>query len=241
MSENILFVFEGEKTEKVITNSMLSFFIQDEGRTVVRTAYKSNIYSLYNKMKKDEFLDIFELIKESNENLKDFTRDRFSQVYLFFDYDGHDPQASDQIVSDMIGFFNEETEKGKLFISYPMVESLKCIKDINDCNEFYSLEFEVCNFKGYKEFVHGYSDNNISNFTSYTKEKWGKVIKAHLSKGNLIVHGQKELPKLAVLQNDIFDKQKTDFLDTKQSVSVLGAFPLMILEYYGIERTLSLL
>lgn len=241
MSENILFVFEGEKTERVIAQSMLSFFIQDDEKTVVRTAYKSNIYSLYNQMRKDEFLDIFELIKERNENLEGFTRDRFSQVYLFFDYDGHDTNADDQIVSEMIDFFNEETEKGKLFISYPMVESLRCIKDINDCNEFHALEFEVCNFKGYKEFVHGYSDKNISDFSCYTKEKWSKVISAHLSKSNLIVHGVNTFPESAVLQNDIFDKQKADFLSTKQSVSVLGAFPLMILEYYGVERTLSLL
>jgi len=241
MIENILFVFEGEKTEKIITDSLLEFFIQDESRTVVRSAYKTNIYALYNEMKKDEFLDIFELVKDKNESLDGFVRSDFSQVFLFFDYDGHDTNASDEIVSSMISFFNEETENGKLFISYPMIESLKCIKDLSDSEEFLCLESNVCDFKKYKNFVHEYSHKDLIDFCSYDNDKWKLIIKTHILKGSYIISGVAEYPSSIIEQTSVFSKQMSDFLQVRQSVSVLGAFPLMILEYYGVEKTLSML
>jgi hypothetical protein len=50
MAEHILFVFEGEKTENQIANNLLSFFIKEEGKVVVKSAYKTDIYWLYSKL-----------------------------------------------------------------------------------------------------------------------------------------------------------------------------------------------
>ncbi|ROW57287.1 hypothetical protein C3E80_21145, partial [Cronobacter malonaticus] len=83
-------------------------------------------------------LDIFSLIKERNPELESFTRDMFSQVFLFFDYDGHSNNASDEKIRKLLDFFDEETEKGRLYISYPMIESLKCISDLNNEDAFYN-------------------------------------------------------------------------------------------------------
>ena len=43
MTEHILFVFEGEKTENQIANNLLSFFIKEEDKVVVKSAYKTDI------------------------------------------------------------------------------------------------------------------------------------------------------------------------------------------------------
>ena len=67
MTEHILFVFEGEKTENQIANNLLSFFIKEEDKVVVKSAYKTDIYWLYNQIIEDDDLDIFHLLKEKNE------------------------------------------------------------------------------------------------------------------------------------------------------------------------------
>lgn len=63
MAEHILFVFEGEKTENQIANNLLSFFIKEEGKVVVKSAYKTDIYWLYSQIIEDGDLDIFHLLK----------------------------------------------------------------------------------------------------------------------------------------------------------------------------------
>ena len=123
---NILFVFEGEKTENQITASFINHFFND--KLVITCAFCAEIYQLHRALAEDEDLDTFALLKEIPQNkeiLKEFTRDDFAEIYLFFDYDGHSTLASDDSLVDMLKIFNVETNLGKLFISYPMVESIK--------------------------------------------------------------------------------------------------------------------
>ena len=58
-----------------------------------------------------------------------FDREDFSEGYLFFDYDGHQKNLSKYDEKDaleqMLMSFDNETENGKLYISYPMVEALR--------------------------------------------------------------------------------------------------------------------
>ena len=143
MAEHILFVFEGEKTENQIANNLLSFFIKEEGKVVVKSAYKTDIYWLYSQIIEDGDLDIFHLLKEKNDHLKEYSRDIFSQIYLFFDYDGHISTASPEKVETLLTFFNEETDNGKLYISYPMVEAIKCYKSRDETNNFRDLCYVV--------------------------------------------------------------------------------------------------
>lgn len=55
----------------------------------------------------------------------DISRDEISEIYLFFDHDGHSHLANREKLENMLQYFNNETENGKLYVSYPMVESLK--------------------------------------------------------------------------------------------------------------------
>ena len=126
MSNNILFIFEGEKTEKQIVNNLSEFFISEN--SIIQCAYCTNLYHLHKEISEDPDLDTFTLLKSKTQNssaLSSFTRNDFAEIYMFFDYDGHDPIATDEKTQETLNFFNEETDKGKLFISYPMVEALK--------------------------------------------------------------------------------------------------------------------
>ena len=157
MSNNILFVFEGEKTEDQIIDSLKKFYFNQE--MIITCAYCNNIYNLYKQLHTDEDLDTFNLLKDipiNKQNLKEYKRTDFAEIYLFFDYDGHDTMADDSILIDLILKFNEETEKGKLYISYPMIES---IKHISDFETFRDLKVK-CNW----DIVRGLfdSDGNVS-------------------------------------------------------------------------------
>lgn len=57
MSSNILFVFEGEKTEKQIKENLTKYFVNEQSN--VHCAYCSDIYQLHAKISSDENLDTF--------------------------------------------------------------------------------------------------------------------------------------------------------------------------------------
>ena len=61
--------------------------------------------------------------------MEGLSRDDFSEVFLFFDYDAHQTNLgkSDDVdvINQMLESFDNETENGKLYISYPMVEALR--------------------------------------------------------------------------------------------------------------------
>ena len=86
MYNNILFIFEGPRTEKTITENLTKFFFNEN--TVITCAYCTTIYKMYTEIYEDDFLDTFNLLKEIDVNkevLKDFKRSDFAQIYLFFD------------------------------------------------------------------------------------------------------------------------------------------------------------
>lgn len=93
---------------------------------------------LWNQLKSDNFeTDVIEVVRESNGQsknaLKGLSRDDFSSVYLLFDYDPHhrntERNLAEDIVKQKIESFDNETENGKLYISYPMFEALRNFTD----------------------------------------------------------------------------------------------------------------
>ncbi len=60
--------------------------------------------------------------------LENISKDQIAEIYLFFDYDKHASNSSDEKIKKMLEVFDNETEKGKLYISYPMIEAIKHIR-----------------------------------------------------------------------------------------------------------------
>lgn len=232
MAENILFIFEGARTERIIARSFLNHYISGDSRVVI-SSFGTDIYMLYRELKGDEYLDIFSLMKERDPYLADFSKDSFSQIYLFFDYDGHAPAANDDHLVEMIEFFDEETESGKLLISYPMVEALKCIKDVELAEEFYDYTHEIKGCSAFKGFVSNYAHPSLINFNSYDLARWNAVIRLHCVKSNVLVHGKKTFPLSNITQIEVFNNQKVKHIDKDGKVATLSAFPLLLLDFYG--------
>ena len=137
-SESHLFIFEGVRAESKYADSLEQNFLGK--RISVKCVYDAEIYQLYRRLKEEEFsFDMIELLKERNEVnatlLKDCTRDSFAYIYLFFDYDAHSSLASDDKIAEMLSFFDNETENGLLYISYPMLEAIRHFKDMESFKE----------------------------------------------------------------------------------------------------------
>lgn len=236
MAETILLVFEGERTEVRIFNKIRKLYFQNEKNTVVHASYNAEIYQLFKAVNKDPFLDIIELLRKRNrknaEKLLGIKRVNVSQIYLFFDYDNQATEATDKKIEKMLKFFNEETENGKLFISYPMVEAVKHIsRDINSCLSTCAVPLSV---KKYKNLV-----SKITSFSDLRKtdrSDWNFISLKTIKKANCIVNDSPDKPEydafLDIDQQIIFENQLKKFIP-HQKIAVLSGIPLFVVDYFG--------
>ncbi|WP_459510077.1 hypothetical protein [Aquirufa sp. ROCK2-A2] len=201
--------------------------------TVVTCAYCTTIYKMYGEISADPDLDTFNLIKNvpiNFEILKDFKRTDFAEIYLFFDYDGHVSNADDQKLQDLLSFFTEETDKGKLMISYPMAESLRHIEDLQT---FENLTVDINQLSTYKSLTTQLGIVDFKHFNDYTLQTWTILIDLHLKKMNYIVLNSFQFPENHADQLTLFSKQKEKYIDLNNSVAVLSSFPVFLFDYYG--------
>lgn len=254
-----LFVFEGSSSEPKYIEMLERNFLGK--KITVKCVYDAEIYQLYRQMIADSFsLDIVNVLKERSEAnskiLEGYNRDSFAYVYLFFDYDAHSSMADDSKIEEMLNYFDNETENGLLYLSYPMVEAIRHFKDMDSfkhlvvkCKRGNSIESTKCPYKNdcedlnaclhephYKTFVPTDSRPQLSNINSYDFNVWKELIQAHVFKMNYIVNDEFSMPLHIVSQSDIFFKQLEKHINRMcPKVAVLSAFPMYVLDYYGIE------
>ncbi len=181
----ILFICEGEKTEKKFCNLIIEkYFIQNQ-KEKEYVAFKTNIYGLYDEMAKDKDLDVVSLIMERAKQQRDMynynklKRGNFAEIYLIFDFDPHAPQYDDTKIKEMVNFFDNETTNGKLYVNYPMFESFKHFKSLPDVQyNNYTVKLEQC--INYKEYVDGIS--KINHFNDIDEQKLSTIVCQNLKK-----------------------------------------------------------
>lgn len=236
----ILMVFEGAATEPQILENLKQYFLNESEKKIVKAVYGTVIYSLYEEFficgEFDEDLDLFTIIKEKLESngsdeLKDISRVQVPEIYLFFDYDGHATNADNEKLQNILELFNNETENGKLYVSYPMVEAIKHLKEGIDFKDIIAESNS-----SYKELVSQNCDNCLMDLRNLTKNNWDRIIQEHSKKANFIVSDEFLFPNSIIEQSVIFNHQKEKFIKPQNKVAVLASFPLFLLDYYGIKR-----
>jgi hypothetical protein len=217
MSDTMLLVFEGAKTELSIFNNIKEVFFRNNGsKRIVYAIFGANILSLWKELNKDPDFETVEMLRDvarNKDDLKNLTRNNVSEIHLFFDFEGHLPEqplgAHCAIIREMLAFFDEETDHGKLWISYPMVEALKhtykdptkcfaCIQDVNDNTR-------------YKEKVGKINDFQDTRY--YTFPDWSYIIAINMRKAICLVNCSYPIPACidvlsALNQPSIFESQK---------------------------------
>lgn len=239
--DKILFICEGEETERKFCNLIIDRYFIDNKKPKEYVAFGANIYSLYDEMSKDRDLDIIELIREKAKLKKDMatyeklTMGGFDEVYLIFDYDFHAPQYSFEKILEMAEFFDNETENGKLYINYPMMESFKHFKSIPD-EDFnnYKISKEEC--LKYKKIVGDVSC--IKHFNDITLPILGIMIKQVLDKYGFI--SKKKLNNYETYLNE-FSQSNLLHLQNKSlskdgKIFVLNTSILWGLDYFGKDK-----
>jgi hypothetical protein len=262
----ILFIFEG-KDDKTYFESIKRLFFPEKSDTFVCT-YNSNIYSLYSKLKAHDALhgmlevntvSVFKeiLLEKGDETLKGIREDEVSEIYLFFDYDFQERartlEENNKRLRELLEYFTDETAMGKLYINYPMVESIRYTKDLPD-NDYwqYTVTRQKCQDESFKHQVHEFSfyganlgyivltikpaDNEAKKQekTIIAKQNWQHLIVMNVSKSNYICNDKNEIPDEADSQKEIFDNQLSKYVETEDCmVAILNAFPIFLFDYFG--------
>ncbi len=250
----ILFVFEGDRREPRLYRTLERLYFPRENDNIV-CSFGNNIYNLYNELLEyGGGGDIVSLMRERLAERGDATLDGIrssdiSQTFLFFDYDFQNSQLPlDEInrrVEDMLVTFDDETGNGKLYINYPMIESIRYTKELPDegyaryavsrkeCRNFKRLSRD---FSAYGNLDHIlFKDEEVPDKERYleVKDNWQCLKRMNVCKANLLVTGHHAVPadKSDISQSAIFSSQVAQFVVPHGQVSILNSFPIFIYEY----------
>lgn len=259
----ILFIFEGDR-ECPVFETIRTLFLPKEIEPFI-CVYKSNIYSLYSKIKEydliggQEEVDTLSVLDniltcKGDNSLSGILASDISEIFLFFDYDFHHSRGTleenNAHLKELLEYFDDETEHGKLYINYPMVESLRytaLLPDSNypsytvcrdDCRNFKRL---ASDFSAYKSFDHLIPSDNPKEAEEKRRHKfeearrnWCHLIEMNVHKANHICNDSISYPrhKTDISQMRVFDAQIAKHVSAPVCrVSILNSFPIFIYDY----------
>lgn len=252
-SAKVLFVLEGEQPEGNVLSRLQKAFpeeLADLSSDLVKIVFSSNIYSLYAKLKDEKgFLDVVEILKElhaEDAELQDLDRESVSQVYLFFDLDIHKRPVDSACtqLNELLNFFDNETENGKLFLSYPMVEAVNICDKTNGLMPDDRKLFKICDCEndGFKRFANDLNRDSKTICRANCRDNWLIICRANYEKAQWLM----ELPtgtlsaNLGRMQQPAILQHQQDLIKNEGSVATLSAFPFFLLEYLGAEKVTGL-
>ena len=105
--------------------------------------------------------------------------DDISSIYLPFDYDEQHrkflPQNAEptEIVKSMLSSFNNETDNGLMYISYPMSEAVRDYQD-NFCTSLNGCLCSIDNFEDYK--LLSVQSSLHTDISRYSYDDWKMII-----------------------------------------------------------------
>lgn len=221
----ILFVFEGKSREPMLFRSIDHLFFASSEENII-CSFGNNIYELYRQMHGlGDGADIAGVLKENGAISGDYYMSDFSDVFLFFDLDIHNENQPQQIsvvqIAEMLSYFDNETENGKLFINYPMIESIYHTGSLPD-NDYWQYSVPISDCSDYKRIASDFppysnldhlcvTDRNKtrSEIVDRIRMNWIYLVGMNIRKANLLCLGKHENPgkKEDIGQQNIFSAQ----------------------------------
>lgn len=130
----------------------------------------------------------------------------------------------------MLARFNNETDHGKLFISYPMIEA---IRDFQDIDEYLvrTVALSDCVGARYKQISADRGSHAYQDAKKIDKQGWLVLIEANLRKANILTT-HIDTPAPVSDQASIAEAQLTNG-SPNDPMSVLSAFPIFLADYFG--------
>lgn len=237
------FIVEGEAREPLIIDNISKVFLAHVNFKIITLPAEQNIYMLWKKLKEDDFdTDIIEVLREEHEELKEqlegLNRDDFSEVYLFFDYDGHQNNLTEDDDSDaleqMLLSFDNETENGKLYISYPMVEALRDFAE-GKCGKTGQCFVSIAEMGKYK-FVSAERSFH-PQFKDYDITVWKNLIEVFAMRVSCLINRDSTIAYEQYIEEvnpfELYKMEKDEIQE--QRVFTLSAFPEFLVDYFGVR------
>lgn len=226
-NKKILFIVEGEKEEPRILGRIghdLLHLMKGDYEVI---PFANPIYELYEAYKKEEFVNIVAYL-HSEKGLKlepdVLPKEAFSAIYLIFDFDPHYQKYSTETIIDILATFDNETENGKIYINYPMVESFYHLISLPD-NEYNDRIISLDDFKGdkYKKLVNAVTCISKSKIT---KLDLYYIIKQNFDKAQYICNVKSKYVDYQEILNIQIKKKNIE-----NKIYVLNTFALMVIDY----------
>ena len=256
----ILFVFEGKEREVDIFKALKELYFSDD-EVIVEFTYNTGFHTLYRNLKKND-MSLFRVLQEASKKRKDdklgaYDEDDFSEVFLVFDYDFHNKSIPldqwNKNLGEMLDYFNDETRNGKMYVNYPMVESIRYTKLLPDQDYYkYTIRRDECvkvkgdpksgfkckaaDFSAYKglDFIQ-ITDTKTAEERDDVRRNWNYLKRQNVAKAHYLCAGRNTYPRKKVIfpQAAIFEKQCKKYVNTKACcVSILNAFPIFLYDYF---------
>jgi hypothetical protein len=229
-NKNILFIVEGTGAEPRLLKSINRVIGFNEYEVY---AYKTSIYELYDvceDMSKDDDLDLLLVLKERtlDPNERKTLSRRYASIFLIFDFDPHHQKYELSKIKELIGFFDDSRNNGKLLLSFPMIESHRHLLKMPD-RDFLSLVVDANGLRAYKQLVHDTS--HYQDIQAYDYQIVSEMIAHHMIKFNHMVHGINRMPDaegyhdlIANHYDRLVDIQHTAFAENRLKVLSLSFF-----------------
>lgn len=191
LTKKILFIVEGQVEEVKILGDNCKGLLSVAGIDAEVVSVGNPIYEIYDFLKNDAYEDIVSYLRSNKKINIERAKTAFSSIYLIFDFEHHYHKYSDDKIEELLNFFNNETENGKLYINYPMVESFYHLKSIPD-NEYINRKVPVSliqqSGKAYKKLVK--EETCFKHTSSINSEQYKAIIehnyKKYVKSNNLI-------------------------------------------------------
>lgn len=232
----ILLVVEGEKVEPRILGSESHGLLSLIGADYEIVPFANPIYELYEAYKDGQYDNLVSYLRqEKGLKLDDnvLSKNAFSAIYLIFDFEPQDHKYSDDKIKDLLDTFNNETELGKLYINYPMVEAYYHLESLPDPNyNARTISINGLNGKKYKKIVH---ESTALKLNKITKRDLCYIIMHNYNKSKFITNINSE----NILYDKVLDVQ-IDIKNKNNEIYVLSTFPLFIMDY-NYEKTMEVL
>ena len=141
-------------------------------------------------------------------------------------------------IKELLEYFNEETDYGRLFISYPMIESLQYTKELPDGNfHNYIVKREDSMGKKFKKEAKAFCHYDGYAFLK-DADIWMHLVQQNVFKANYLTKDALSWPmnKDDVEQMPVFEAQLVKHVKPHDEVAILNAFPLFLYYYFPVEK-----
>ncbi len=233
---NILFITEGPEDEKDFLEKMFDICYKYKKYEIY--SYNTTIHTLVDILfdedgNIDEDLDIKLTLRENekDEEKRKILSQKYTEIFLIFDFEPQHNKLKFREVKQLLNIFNDSTDKGKLYVNYPMMQSYKHINKMPD-RDFKDRKVTLQEVYNYKDIVA--SKTSYQDLRKYNYPILISMMLHHLMKINYILNGTYEIPDKNTFYKFDFSKLyniQLKLIKNERMVYVVNTCILNIIEY----------